>query len=70
MRFSVLPYGLLDNITNWIYRVAIRSGGAAWGKNSTFKQRNEVCFLYFLEGDKPEKGLDEAIKRVRQFYRL
>lgn len=51
-------------------RIWVRSVGRYHLFYSFFKQRNEVCFLYFLEGNKPDKGLDEAIKRVRQFYRL
>jgi hypothetical protein len=35
---------------------------------SYFKARNEVCFLYLLHGAKPQKGLSEALSRVKQVY--
>ena len=48
----------------------VRSRGRYHLFYSYFKQRNEVCFLYFFQGIKPENRLDEVIDRVKLFYDL
>lgn len=67
---SLLHGRCLDAIHDPYIQIWVHSQAGYHLMYSFFRDRDELCFLYFFNSNNPEEELPEGIRRVKKLYRI